>query len=373
MIPPKDDLRDIARHFQTDADFLSAEPCSSGHINDTFVGRYQRDGTEVRFIHQWINHHVFKQPERVMENIDRVTSHQRRQLVESGCPDPERRALSIVPALDGRPYHRTSEGRYWRTFRFIEDAHTCEAVESAAQAAEVARAFGAFQQQLVDLPGARLHETIPAFHDTPSRFAALVRAIEADPHDRAREVRREIDFALHRETITGRLLALHAAGHIPERITHNDTKLNNVMLTAAGEGICVIDLDTVMPGLALYDFGDMVRTATSSTVEDERDLSKVGMQMPMFRALVDGYLSAARDFLTLAERDHLAFSGKLITFEIGLRFLTDHLLGDTYFKIHRPGQNLDRCRTQFALVESIEQQEEAMAAYVAECWRDAVR
>jgi Ser/Thr protein kinase RdoA (MazF antagonist) len=369
MNPPKDDLREIARHFQIDADFTAAAPCSSGHINDTFVGSYRRNGSEVRFIHQWINHHVFKQPEWVMENIDRVTAHQRRQLVESGCPDPERRALTIVRTHDGLPYHCTPEGNYWRTFRFIEDAHTCEAVESAAQAEEVARAFGVFQRQLVGLTGPRLHETIPAFHDTPSRFAALVRAVEADPHNRARDVSREIDFAFQRRPMTGTLLDLHAAGYIPERITHNDTKLNNVMLTAGGEGICVIDLDTVMPGLALYDFGDMVRTATSSTLEDEQDLSKVRMQMPMFRALVDGYLSAARDFLTPAERDHLAFSGKLITFEIGLRFLTDHLLGDTYFRIHRPGQNLDRARTQFALVESIEQQEEAMATYVAERWR----
>ncbi len=368
MNHPTADLREIARHFQIDADFVAAAPCSSGHINDTFVGTYRRDGAELRFIHQWINHHVFKQPELVMENIDRVTTHQRRQLVAAGCPDPERRALQIVPSLDGRPFHRTSDGLSWRTFHFIENAHTCEAVESPAQAAEVARAFGAFQRQLIGLPGPRLYETIPAFHDTPSRFAALVRALESDPHDRAREVRGEIDFALQREPMTGTLLARHAAGDIPERITHNDTKLNNVMLTAEGEGICVIDLDTVMPGLVLYDFGDMVRTATSSTLEDERDLSLVRMQMPMFRALVDGYLSAARDFLTPGERDHLAFSGKLITFEIGLRFLTDHLLGDTYFKIHRPAQNLDRARTQFALVESIEQQEETMAAYVAARW-----
>lgn len=369
MNPPKDDLREIARHFQIDADFLAAAPCSSGHINDTFVGTYRRDGAEIRFIHQWINHHVFRQPERVMENIDRVTTHQRRRLEEAGCPDPERRALTIVPTREGQPCHRTPEGHYWRTFRFIENAHTCEAVESPAQAAEVARAFGAFQQQLVGLPGPRLHETIPAFHDTPSRFAALVAAIDADPHGRAAAVRPEIDFALRRQAITGVLLAQHAAGHIPERITHNDTKLNNVMLTAEGEGICVIDLDTVMPGLALYDFGDMVRTATSSTLEDERDLTKVHMQMPMFRALVDGYLSAARGFLTPGERDHLAFSGRLISFEIGLRFLTDHLLGDHYFRIHRPGQNLDRARTQFALVSSIEAQEEAMTAYVAERWQ----
>lgn len=373
MKPPKDDLREIARHFQIGADFLAARPCSSGHINDTFVATYGRDGAEVRYIHQWINHHVFKRPELVMENIHRVTSHQRRQLLANGCADPERRALTIIPAQDGRPFHCTPEGHYWRTFQFIENARTSEAVESPAQAREVARAFGAFQHQLVDLPSPRLHETIPNFHHTPSRFAALVAAVEADPENRSAEVRREIDFALARQPITETLVALQSRGEMPERITHNDTKLNNVMLTPEGEGICVIDLDTVMPGLALYDFGDMVRTATSSTLEDERDLSLVRMQMPMFQALVDGYLSAARDFLVPAERDHLAFSGKLITFEIGIRFLTDHLLGDTYFKIHRPGQNLDRARTQFALVTSIEAQEEAMAAYVGESWRGALR
>lgn len=364
------DLREIARNFQTGADFLSAVPCQSGHINNTFVGTYRRDDARVRFVHQWLNHHVFQQPEKVMENIERVTTHLHRQLLAAACPDPERRALSIVPALDGRSFHRTADGHYWRTFRFIEDAHTCEAVESAAQAAEVARAFGAFQQQLVGLDGPRLHETIPAFHDTPRRFAALVDAIETDPYNRAHEVRREIDFATTRQPLHSTLVDLQAAGKIPERITHNDTKLNNVMLTRAGEGICVIDLDTVMPGLVLYDFGDMIRTATSTTPEDEQDLSKVAMQMPMFRALVDGYLSTARSFLNPVERDHLAFSGKLITLELGMRFLTDHLLGDRYFKIHRPGQNLDRARSQFALVASIEAQEEAMAAYVGARWDD---
>jgi len=365
MKTPEHDLREVARHFQTEADFVSAARCGTGHINDTYLAIYRRDGREVRFIHQWINHHVFKQPEQVMENIARVTTHQRRMLEEAGCTDSERRALSLVPALDGRPFCQDPHGDYWRTFRYIGGAHTCEAIESAAQAAEVARAFGAFQNQLVGLPGPRLHETIPAFHDTPSRFGALVKAFDADTHDRAREARHEIDFALAREPATGTLLALHREGLIPERITHNDTKLNNVMLSDAGEGICVIDLDTVMPGLALYDFGDMVRTATSPALEDEQDLSKVRMQMPMFRALVDGYLSSAGSFLTATEREQLAFSGKLITLEIGIRFLTDFLCGDTYFRTSRPGHNLDRCRTQFALVGSIEAQEEAMAAYVA--------
>lgn len=364
MQTPRHDLREVARHFSTRGEFKSATVFGSGHINDTYLATYQNGTGEVRYIHQWINHHVFTQPALVMENIQRVTSHQRRVLREAGVTDVDRRALSIVPALDGASFAQDASGDYWRTFDYISGAQTAEAIQSAAQAAEVARAFGIFQKQLVDLPGPRLHETIPAFHDTPSRFAALVAAIEADVCGRAKEVRPEIEFALSRESITGKLLALHKEGLIPERITHNDTKLNNVLLSQSGEAMCVIDLDTVMPGLALYDFGDMVRTATSPAMEDEQDLSKVTMQMPMFQALVDGYLSATNDFLTPAERDNLAFSGKLITFEIGIRFLTDFLSGDTYFRTQRPGHNLDRCRTQFALVESIEAQEEEMAAYV---------
>ncbi|MGV3534011.1 MAG: phosphotransferase enzyme family protein [Chthoniobacteraceae bacterium] len=364
MQTPRHDLKEVARHFATRGEFKSATVFGSGHINDTYLATYQNGTGEFRYIHQWINHQVFKQPELVMENIQRVTSHQRRVLAEAGVADVDRRALCIVPGLDGASYARDAAGDYWRTFEYIAGAYTADAVESPAQAQEVARAFGIFQKQLVDLPGPRLHETIPAFHDTPSRFAALVAAIDADTCNRAGEVRAEIEFALSREPMTGTLLRLHEEGLIPERITHNDTKLNNVLLSETGEALCVIDLDTVMPGLALYDFGDMVRTATSPAMEDEQDLSKVTMQMPMFQALVDGYLSATCDFLTDAERDNLAFSGKLITFEIGLRFLTDYLSGDTYFRTKRPGHNLDRCRTQFALVTSIEAQEEAMNDYV---------
>jgi hypothetical protein len=206
-----------------------------------------------------------------------------------------------------------------------------------------------------------LHDTIPDFHNTPKRFKALEEAVAADTADRAILAKPEIDFALKHQPIASVLL--HA--NLPERVTHNDTKFNNVLLDdATGEGICVIDLDTVMPGLALYDFGDMVRTTTSPAVEDERDLSRVTMQFPMFEALLRGYLTSAGDFLTLTEKQHLAFSGKLIAFEQGIRFLTDYLAGDTYYKVHRCGQNLDRCRTQFKLVESIEQQEASMERLV---------
>jgi len=248
-------------------------------------------------------------------------------------------------------------GNHWRAYRFIEKARTYDAVESTEQAFQAGRAFGRFQQQLAGLPAPRLHDTIPDFHHTPKRFTALERAIAADTAGRAALAKAEIDFALAHKPMATMLLD----AKLPERVTHNDTKFNNVMLDdATGEGICVIDLDTVMPGLAPYDFGDMVRTTTSPAIEDERDLRKVTMQFPMFEALVRGYMRSAGEFLTKEEKALLASSGKLITFEIGTRFLTDYLSGDTYFKVHREGHNLDRCRTQFKLVESIEEQEERM-------------
>jgi aminoglycoside phosphotransferase (APT) family kinase protein len=264
--------------------------------------------------------------------------------------------LTLVPARDGLVYHLDQDGNYWRAYLFIERALTYDAVESPGQAFEAAKAYGRFQKLLADLPGPRLHDTIPDFHNTAKRFAALETAVARDVANRAKFAQREIDFARAREPIA----TLLSGANLPERVTHNDTKFNNVMLdVATGEGVCVIDLDTVMTGLVPYDFGDMVRTTTSPAKEDERDLSRVKMQFPMFEALARGYLTTA-DFLTKAEKQHLAVAGKLITFEIGLRFLTDYLAGDNYFKIHREGHNLDRCRTQFKLVESIEEQEETM-------------
>ena len=343
------------RQFQIDGEFLSAAPYGSGHINDTYCVVFHRAGAPARYILQRVNGNVFKNPLALMQNIQRVTSHLAARL--EGEPDSGRRVLTLIPAHDGQTWHVDAEGNYWRTYRFIENARTYDAVESTAQAFQAARAFGQFQNLLADLPAPRLHDTIPDFHHTPKRFMALERAIAADAVGRARQAKAEIDFALAHQPIASVLLD----ANLPERVTHNDTKFNNVMLDdATGEGICVIDLDTVMPGLALYDFGDMVRTTTSPAMEDEQDLSQVQMQFPMFEALVRGYLSSAGGVLTKAEKQYLAFSGKLITFEIGIRFLADYLSGDTYFKVHREGHNLDRCRTQFKLVESIEQQEEAM-------------
>ncbi|HEV2329446.1 MAG TPA: aminoglycoside phosphotransferase family protein [Verrucomicrobiae bacterium] len=351
----KHDIRAIAGRFKIRGEFVDAVSHGNGHINDTYAAVFDHGGTRTRFIVQRINHNIFKNPEALMDNVQRVTSHLGKKIAAGS--DQTRRALTLFPARDGHAYHCDDDGNHWRVYNFIESARSCDTVESPRQAFEAAKTFGQFQKLLADLPAPRLHDTIPDFHHTPKRFAALERAIEADSINRAKLAKSEMEFALQRKQMCSVLLE----ANLPERVTHNDTKLNNVMLDeATGEGVCVIDLDTVMPGLALYDFGDMVRTTTSPAREDEQDLSKVTMQFPMFEALVRGYLASAADFLTSGEKRFLAFSAKLITFEIGLRFLTDFLAGDTYFKVHHDGHNLDRCRTQFKLVESIEQQEGQM-------------
>ena len=291
------DVGAVARQFAIHGDFVSAEPYGSGHINDTFCVLFDQAGTRVRYIFQRINHNIFKQPVALMENIQRVTTHLGRAVAAE--PDASRRVLTLVPARDGQPCHRDANGYYWRVYFFIERARTYDAVQSPAQAFAAARAFGRFQKLLADLPTPRLNDTIPDFHHTPKRFAALQQAIEQDAVNRAAAAKPEIEFALRHQPLTRMLLD----ACLPERVTHNDTKLNNVMLDdATGEGVCVIDLDTVMPGLALYDFGDMVRTTTSPAKEDERDLSKVTLQFPMFEALVKGYLSTASEFLTRDEK-----------------------------------------------------------------------
>ncbi|MCX8108078.1 MAG: aminoglycoside phosphotransferase family protein, partial [Verrucomicrobiae bacterium] len=339
--------------------------CKIGHINETYTATYDQGGVSVRYIHQKINRGVFKDPAAVMENVVRVTTHLRKKLEEAGAQQITRRALTVVPARDGKSYYCDGNGDFWRTYVCVERVQSFESVQNPTQAYEAGRAFGEFQALLSDLPGERLHETIPHFHDARARFAALCRAIEKDSHDRARFAKKEIDFALQQESWIGTLLDAHARGEIPERITHNDTKFNNVMLDwETGKAVCVVDLDTVMPGLVHYDFGDMVRTTTSPTREDETDLNRVEMQMPMFKELARGYIEATRGFLTPAEKRYLAFSGRLITYVIGIRFLTDYLSGDTYFRVHRPHHNLDRCRTQFKLVQSIMAQEEEMQKFV---------
>ncbi|MCE9610128.1 MAG: aminoglycoside phosphotransferase family protein [Chthoniobacter sp.] len=357
-------LLEISRQFQIHGEILHAEPCKVGHINETYTATYDQGGTKVRYIHQRINHDVFTDPAGVMDNLLRVTTHLRGKLAGKGTKNLTRRALTVVPTHDGRSFHKTADGQYWRTFVFIEGVRTFEAVESPTQAYQAGKAFGEFQSLLVDLPGDRLVETIPHFHNTRRRFDTLVATVSADKANRAASAKAEIEWALRQECSVDTVLSALAKKRIPERVTHNDTKFNNVMLdVASGEAMCVVDLDTVMPGSPLYDFGDMVRTTTSPTLEDELDLAKVRMTMPMFKGLARGYLEAAGGFLTKNERALIAFSGRLITYTIGLRFLTDYLQGDTYFRVHRAQHNLDRTRTQFRLVESIAKQEEAMQKF----------
>ena len=351
----KHDVRKISESFEIYGDYISAAPYGSGHINDTYRVSFRQGGAAINYIFQRINHNVFKNPPALMENIDRVTTHIFNKI--KGSKDATRHTLVIIKTKDCKTYHQDTDGNFWRVYVFIEKAKTYDVIEKDSQAYQAAKAFGEFQKRLVDLPGAKLHETIPNFHNTPKRFEALEQAIAADVAGRVKLAGPEIDFVLKRKADASLLLNLNAQGAIPERITHNDTKLNNVMLDdKTGDGICVIDLDTVMPGLIHYDFGDMVRTSTSPAAEDEKDLSKVTMQFNMFEALLSGYLSTAKSFLNPAELEYLPFAGKLITMEIGTRFLTDFLSGDVYFKIHRENHNLDRCRTQFKLVASIEEQ-----------------
>jgi aminoglycoside phosphotransferase (APT) family kinase protein len=358
-------LQEISGKFQIYGQIQHAEMLKIGHINETYTATYDQGGTRVRYIHQKINQNVFKNPTGVMENVMRVTTHIRRKYEAASVSNVTRRSLIVIPTRDGKSFYQNGDREVWRTFVYVEGVETYESVQSPQQAYQAGKAFGEFQHQLVDLPGDRLIETIPDFHNTRKRFTALQQAIQKDEHGRVDSARKEIDFALSKESIVDVILNEMASGTIPERVTHNDTKFNNVMLDVlTGDAMCIVDLDTVMPGCALYDFGDMVRTTTSPTLEDELDLSKVKMQMPMFKKLAQGYMTTAGNFLTQAEKAHIAFSGKLITFEIGIRFLTDYLSGDTYFRIHRAGHNLDRCRTQLKLVESIERQETAMQKFV---------
>ena len=359
------DLRAIAGLFQIHGNFTDAVSYGTGHINDTYMVAFDQGGGAIRYLFQRINHNVFKNPAAVMENIERVTAHIRRKLAAGGADQISRRVLTLVPARGGRNWGVDPDGNHWRCYVFVEGAASCDQVESAQQAGEAARAFGEFQKMLADLRAPRLHDTIPNFHHTRSRFDALRRAIEADACNRAAQVEHEIQFCLQREGMVDVLLDLQARGLVPERVTHNDTKLNNVMFDdATGAGLCVIDLDTVMPGLALYDFGDMCRTACCPTAEDERDLARVAMRMDMFAALVRGYLASVGGHLNRTEIEYLPFAARLITFEMGFRFLADHLQRDCYYKIHREGHNVDRARVQFKLIESFEQHEAAMVKVV---------
>ena len=335
-----------AFQFQTDGGPIFCAPYGNGHINRTYL---LVDSTARQYILQKINKSVFHDPESLMRNIFAVTAHLRK------TAGSFREVLTLIPTLDGREWFTGGDGETWRLYQFVSDSVCLERAETSADFRESAVAFGQFQKKLADFPAQTLSETIPHFHDTPARYAAFHAAVGADALGRAKDVSREVEFALAREAYASTLTNLQASGGLPLRVTHNDTKLNNVLFDReTRKALCVIDLDTVMPGLAVNDFGDSIRFGASTAAEDERDLTKVSLSLPLFEAYAEGFLSACGESLTACERAHLRDGAKMMTLECGVRFLTDYLSGDTYFKTSRDGQNLDRCRTQFKLVKDME-------------------
>lgn len=360
------EARSVIERFLDGADAIQAYPHGRGHINDTFRVTCRLDGVERQVLLQRINHQVFRRPELVMHNIRNVTGHIVNKLTEAGVRYEGRRALRLLPTLQGEAWFRAGNGSWWRAFDFVEGSVMVE--EIAPQSVRAAgEAYGRFQAWLADYEGPKLVETIPRFHDTPDRLRQLRSVVDQDPCSRASEARGEIDRCCELAELAGILADLERDGGLPRRIAHNDAKLDNILFDeVSGEALCVVDLDTVMPGTVLHDFGDMVRSMSSPTAEDEEDLAKVGAREDLFRALVGGYLSTANTFLTEVERDHLVRAGQVLTFELVVRFLTDFLEGDTYFKVHRPQHNLIRTKSQLRLLETLLDCEERFTTIVAD-------
>lgn len=357
---------DIARRFDIPEGEISAEPYGNGHINDTLCVTVTAAQGQRRFIMQRVNRYVFHKPEEVIRNIEQVTEYLRGVIAAEGG-DPQRETLTLVRTKDGKSFTYDEEGELWRMYLFIEDTISRDLPDTTELFALSGEAFGRFQRQMGGFPAASLVESIPDFHNTPARYAQLMDAVARNAAGRLGEVEEELAFCRAREKDTHALLDALAAGEIPLRVTHNDTKLNNVLLDArTGRGVCVIDLDTVMPGLAAYDFGDSIRFGASTAAEDERDLSKVTVSLSLYETYAKGFLGACGGGLTRTEIDTLPMGAKLMTLECGVRFLTDYLEGDTYFRIHRPEHNLDRTRTQFALVADMEKKWTQMCDIVKE-------
>ena len=336
----------------------------SGHINDTYRLTYETPQGTKRYILQRMSKSIFKKPVELMENVSGVTAWLRKKIIENGG-DPERETLTLVKSNDGLPYFVDSTGEYWRVYLFIEGATCYDAVKDDNDFYQSAVAFGHFQRLLADYPAETLHETIKDFHNTPDRLEKFKKAVAEDICGRAASVQKEIDFILEREELTHALYDLQLDGRLPLRVTHNDTKLNNIMIDdETGKAICVIDLDTVMPGLTANDFGDSIRFGASTALEDEQDLSKVSFDLLLFDVYARGFSEGCGGALTDLEIDMLPMGAILMTFENGIRFLTDHLEGDHYFHIHREGHNLDRCRTQLTLVKDMQEKLPQMNAII---------
>ena len=365
FIPENDTvLQEVLAAYEFPATLLGAVRYGQGHINDTFCVLCQpQEGDCVRFILQGLSSAAFPHPEELMENFIGITAYLREKVMAAGG-DPQRETLSLVKTKDGKDFYTDSNGKVWRLTPFIENTDCFQSATAELFEAS-ARAFGRFQYLLQGYPAATLHETIARFHDTENRFEKFIAALEADKHNRAKDIQEDIQFVLDRKADCSVALQALRDGKLPLRVTHNDTKLNNILIDRkTGEGICVIDLDTTMPGLSINDFGDSIRFGANHSKEDEKDLSKVNFDMELYEVYTRGFLEGAQGSLTQAELEYLPWGARLMTLECGIRFLTDYLDGDHYFRIHYPTQNLDRCRTQFKLVKDMEEQFEAMAAVV---------
>jgi len=358
-------LQEVIDNFDFKGVLLKKKAWGNGHINDTYLLTYENEQKKnVRYILQRMNKSIFKQPEELMENVMNVTSYLRNIIIKNGG-DPERETLNVILSNSGKPFYVDSTGEYWRAYVYIEDTTCFEQVERPEDFYESAVAFGNFQRLLADYPAETLHETIKGFHDTKARFAVFKQAVADDICGRAASVQKEIEFVLAREDVANCFGDLLEKGELILRVTHNDTKLNNIMMdNKTRKGVCVIDLDTVMPGLAMNDFGDSIRFGASTAAEDEQDLDKVWCDMELFELYTKGFVEGCGGKLTHKEIELLPMGAKVMTFECGMRFLTDYLQGDTYFKIHREHHNLDRCRTQFKLVADMETKWEQMQEIV---------
>lgn len=358
------EFSDILSNFAINGEFISCEPYGSGLINRTYVAVYNEGGKRVRYIVQRINTNLFKNVDGLMNNIKIVTEFNRAEIVKRGG-DPNRESLTLVPTENGGTYFRTEEGDCYRVYVFIENAKGYDVVEKPEHFYESAVAFGKFAMLLDRFDSSKLFEVLPDFHNTVKRFNNFKKSLEADKFNRAKDVKKEIEFALNREKITHTIVDLLASGKMPSRVTHNDTKLNNVLIdTRTDKAVSVIDLDTMMPGSICYDFGDSIRFGCNPCLEDTPETEKVIFNMPLFETYTKGYLSVFGDTITDIERKNLPMGAILMTYECGIRFLTDYLDGDVYFRKTREGQNIDRTRTQFKLVSDMEKRYDEMLSAV---------
>lgn len=350
--------------FQIEGELESFQRHGNGHINDTFLVITKGPITNKKYILQRINRSIFKEPEKLMFNITKVTSFLKEEVKKLGG-DEWREVLTVVYGKDGQPYYVDKEDNFFRMYLFIEDATCFEQVNKPEDFYESAVAFGRFQKLLSGFDASILYETIPNFHNTPLRYERFLQVIKEDKCGRVKEVEEEVQFFLDRKEDMEICKKYQEEGKLPLRVTHNDTKLNNIMMdNQTGKGLCVVDLDTVMPGLSLYDFGDSIRFGANTAVEDEKDLSKVSLDLKLFEQYVKGYLKGCDGSLTDTEITMLPFGAKVMTLECGMRFLTDYLEGDIYFKVHKDKHNLDRCRTQIALVLDMESKWDKMKEVV---------